>query len=90
MESGTDVLNDNLPKYKPSFANRKDSFPAILIFKSVLSISCNSMSLFYYTITLFSDIIKHIRLFQKFYHSFPVFGNQATFQFAVLLRDFRF
>lgn len=41
MESGVDVFNDNLPKYKPSFANRNDSFLEILVQKLGIPIMQN-------------------------------------------------
>lgn len=46
MESGVDVFNDNLPKYKPSFANRNDSFLEILVSKPILSIPYDLTPLF--------------------------------------------
>lgn len=88
MESGVDVFNDNLPKYKPSFANRNDSFLEILVSKPILSIPYDLTPLFNNAITSFSCIIEHLCLSLKLHYPFPVFGNQATFQFSVLFRDF--
>lgn len=62
MESGVDVFNDNLPKYKPSFANRNDSFLEILVSKPILSIPYDLTPLFNNTITSFSCIIEHLCL----------------------------
>ena len=64
MESGVDVFNDNLPKYKPSFANRNDSFLEILVSKPILSISIpyDLTPLFNNAITSFSCIIEHLCL----------------------------
>lgn len=62
MESGVDVFNDNLPKYKPSFANRNDSFLEILVSKPILSIPYDLTPLFNNAITSFSCIIEHLCL----------------------------
>ena len=62
MESGVDVFNDNLPKYKPSFANRNDSFLEILVSKPILSIPYDLTPLFNNAITPFSCIIEHLCL----------------------------
>jgi len=62
MESGVDVFNDNLPKYKPSFANRNDSFLEILVSKHILSIPYDLTPLFNNAITSFSCIIEHLCL----------------------------
>lgn len=62
VESGVDVFNDNLPKYKPSFANRNDSFLEILVSKPILSIPYDLTPLFNNAITSFSCIIEHLCL----------------------------
>lgn len=62
MESGVDVFNDNLPKYKPSFANRNDSFLEILVSKPIPSIPYDLTPLFNNAITSFSCIIEHLCL----------------------------
>ena len=56
------VENEGMAKYKPSFANRNDSFLEILVSKPILSIPYDLTPLFNNAITSFSCIIEHLCL----------------------------